>query len=181
MIIEETTPNIRQFHYRQEKTDKDYGSCLWANITLDCDNYTLMVESDCGNYTYGWCPTPEYESFIHLMCRIEKDYLLDKISSRCVLDIEQSKKETIDNVLYNDYILSDDDIESINDIDDFSSDETFYKECDDILRSSGITDTFELMQCVKRYPAGAITFADIFCDVLQPILQTEERKNEKRN
>lgn len=176
MIIKEVTPNVRQFHFKQEQSDEDYGSCLWANITLDCDNYTLIAESDCGNYTYGWKPTPDYESFIHLMCRIGKDYLLNKISSRCVFDLEESKKETIDTVLDSGYILSDDDIESINDIDDWSSEESFYRECDSILKLSdaNITDRFELISCAKRYPAGAMTFVNIFCDILQPILQVEE-------
>ena len=56
-------PQIISLLYKQEDTDKDYGSCLWARFYLDLKNYTMSIESDCGNYTYGWTPTPESESF----------------------------------------------------------------------------------------------------------------------
>lgn len=79
-------PQIISLLYKQEDTDKDYGSCLWARFYLDLKNYTMSIESDCGNYTYGWTPTPESESFLHLCARFDKYYLIDKFSSRTVVD-----------------------------------------------------------------------------------------------
>jgi hypothetical protein len=180
MVIKETTPNIRQFQYKLEACDDNYGTCLWARITLDCDNYTILAESDCGHYAYSWKATPDYESFIHLLCRLDKSYLLDKLSARYVFELAQSKKETIRNVLDCGYELPEDDIQSINDLDCYSE-ESFYNECDEILRFSNakINDRFELISCVKKYPVSAISFVNVFCDVLQPVLREEERMKQK--
>ena len=84
VIIEQ--PQIVSVIYRQEKTDSDYGSCLWARFYLDLKNYTLSIESDCGNYMYGWTPTPNSETFLQLLARMNKDYLLGKIASESVVD-----------------------------------------------------------------------------------------------
>lgn len=75
-----------QLTYKQEKGDPDYGSCMWARFYLDLKNYTMYIESDCGNYFYGWVPTPKSESFLQLLARMDKDYLLGKISSTSVVD-----------------------------------------------------------------------------------------------
>lgn len=79
-------PRVVQLSYRQEKGDPDYGSCMWARFYLDLENYTMSIESDCGNYVYGWVPTPKSESFLQLLARMGKDYLLGKISSESVVD-----------------------------------------------------------------------------------------------
>ena len=86
-------PQIITLLYRQEKSDSDYGSCLWARFYLDTQNYTMSIESDCGNYSYGWCPTPKSESFLHLLCRIHSEYLLDKIAQRTVVNGEATWEE----------------------------------------------------------------------------------------
>lgn len=91
-------PQIISLLYQQEKTDTDYGSCLWARFYLDLKNYTMSIESDCGNYTYGWAPTPKHESFLHLCARFNKDYLLDKFSSRTVLDHATTYKRATEAV-----------------------------------------------------------------------------------
>ena len=79
-------PKIITLLYRQENTDEDYGSCLWARFYLDLENFTMAIESDCGNYSYGWPPTPKTEPFLHLLNRMGKDYLLNKIASLSVVD-----------------------------------------------------------------------------------------------
>lgn len=78
-------PSIVSLLYQQGKDDPDYGSCLWARFYLDLENYTLNIESDCGNYSYGWKPT-ENESFLQLLSRMGMDYLLGKISSESEAD-----------------------------------------------------------------------------------------------
>lgn len=85
-------PEIISLLYKQEKTDEDYGSCMWARFVLDLKNYTMVIESDCGNYVYGWTPTPDHECFLCLLARINEDYLLDKISSRSVINGVESEK-----------------------------------------------------------------------------------------
>ena len=174
MLIEEVTPNIRQFYLTQEKSDKDYGSCLWAKITFDLTEYTMLAESDCGNYTYGWVPTPQIESFLHLMCRVDEDYLLGKISNESEFYLEESKKGTLNNIENNCYFESEDNFKDIskeiNDIED-CGEELFFTKCDDICGRYDIADSFELIECVKRYPASAVKFVNIFCNILQPYLR----------
>ena len=80
------SPRILTIEFRQEKTDADYGSCLWARFLFDLDNYDLHITSDCGEYAHGWIPTPERESFLKLMSRVNGDYLLGKISDDTVVD-----------------------------------------------------------------------------------------------
>lgn len=79
-------PQIIALLYRQERSDPDYGSCLWARFYLDTQNYTMSIESDCGNYSHGWCPTPNSETFLHLLCRMDSSYLLGKLAERTVVD-----------------------------------------------------------------------------------------------
>ncbi len=180
MKIEEIKPHIRQFMFRQERGDPDFGSCMWASFILDTLNYTLHISSDCGEYAYGWSPTPKSESFVHLMSRIYEEYLLEKIAERDQFDYEASKRETITNLEY----YYDDDPDRVNSIiekigirelyDDMSDDfHAYYQAMDDILSDCGVDDTFEIIAGVFEYPAGAKKIAQIFHDVLQPILKAE--------
>lgn len=98
MKIKNIAPDVVQLKFYQEKTDSDYGSCLWGNVIIDCANYTLLIESDCGSYAYGWTPTPNTESFIRLLCRMNSDYLLGKISDMTCFDFEKSKEQTYENI-----------------------------------------------------------------------------------
>lgn len=88
-------PNILVLEYKQEKGDEDYGSCLWARFTFNLDRYELTITSDRGNYAYKWCETPDSESFLELMARVDKHYLLDKLSNT-IFDYEASKKYILD-------------------------------------------------------------------------------------
>lgn len=85
-------PEIISLLYRQERSDADYGSCLWARFYLDVKNYTMSIESDCGNYSYGWVPTPDAESFLQLLCRMDSDYLLCKLADRTVVNGDETWK-----------------------------------------------------------------------------------------
>ena len=79
MTVNIVKPNMLCLEYRQEKEDKDYGSCLWARFTFNLDRYELTITSDCGNYGYKWVETPKSESFLELMARCDEGYILDKI------------------------------------------------------------------------------------------------------
>lgn len=94
--VELKKPSIITIEFRQEKEDKDYGSCMWARFVLDTENYDMHIISDCGNYGYGWHPTPEHESFLKLISRINSDYLLDKIASRETINND----ETYENIKF---------------------------------------------------------------------------------
>lgn len=79
MTVKEIIPNILCIEYRQDREDKDYGTCLWARFMFNLDRYEMTITSDCGNYGYKWCETPDSESFLELMVRCEKEYILNKI------------------------------------------------------------------------------------------------------
>ncbi|MBQ8622630.1 MAG: hypothetical protein IJ422_10505 [Oscillospiraceae bacterium] len=91
-------PKIITFLVTQEKTDSDYGSCLWARFYIDLENYTLCIESDCGNYSYGWKPTPTTESFLHLLSRLTSDYLIQKLASLSEVDGDTTWKNIEDAI-----------------------------------------------------------------------------------
>ena len=180
--INEITPNIRQFTFRQERDDPDFGSCMWASFILDCKNYTLQIASDCGNYSYGWAPTPKRESFVKLMSRIYDDYLLEKIEFMSVFDYEKSFNNIIECL--KDDGASDEEIERFKEHMEYESeigladvsDEEFKKACREGLANidrEDVFDCFDYGGCVYDYPTGAKKIVEIFCEYLQPLLKEE--------
>lgn len=175
-------PNIITIEYRQERDDPDYGSCLWANFNFDLERYDLTIMSDCGNYAYGWVATPNSESFMHLMARIDWGYLLDKIASRCQVDFEN----TFANVkeLMSSYGVNADDPEDLEnyypylDIDrirgacDLSTQSEAYEA---LLRAFKNTpmegcDSYDLICCVEMdYTANAKKIAQVFEYFIKPL------------
>lgn len=79
MKIDALNPNILRIAIHQEDKDPHYGSCIWAYYDFDLDRYMLNIQSDCGNAAYRWCETPDSESFLQLMARIDDDYLMHKL------------------------------------------------------------------------------------------------------
>lgn len=176
MKIENITSNIIQFKFYQEKTDNDYGSCLWGNIIIDCANYTLLIESDCGSYTYGWTPTPNTESFVKLLCRMNSDYLLGKISDMSCFDFEKSKEQTYKNIReyfeYDGTNAVEEIIENLDyTLDATDSEESFYRACEEAFYGYDVCDSFEIIYIEKDYPSGAKKIADIFKNTIQPYLR----------
>ena len=177
--------NSTKYNLHFEPKDELYHSCMWATIILDHDSYTMYATTDCGNYTHSWRPTPDTESFLKLMCRIGKEYLLGKISEQTVVNLDESKKKTLGNIKrFCRHSLTAKELkdlcDEINDIDVYGE-ESFFLKANDIMEDYKLRDTFELIDCVTEYPAGARTFARIFCEVLQPQLrkQLAEKTTEK--
>lgn len=166
-------PNTTTYSMRftKEEDPDMHWRCMWARITLDHDNFTLSSVSDCGDYTYSWCVT-ESETFLHLMSRIDSEYLLSKISCQSEFDLEQSIKETIDNI--KEYYSDEGDIdEKINEISEIDcGEEGFIMEVDRIMDNID----FESISCIKDYPEGAKVFCRIFMEYLQPMLKKELNK-----
>lgn len=172
MKVKKVVPNVTTYHMRftKEEDPDMHWRCMWARVTLDHDNFTLSAVSDCGDYTYSWHIT-ESETFLHLMCRINSDYLLGKISNRSEFDLEESKKETISNIreYYSEIENIEDKIQEIEEIEE-GGEEGFYIRVDSIM--DGDID-FESISCVKDYPEGAKVFCRIFEEYLKPLLRQE--------
>lgn len=174
MIINNDTPKILQLSLTQERTDEDYGSCLWCKVTFDLDSYALLVNGDCGDFVYNWVPTPKSESFLELMTRIEGAYLLGKISKRNVFNLNESIELTCSNLekFCEDVDTIGNAISEIKElIDDDIGEEIFYNKCMDILSDYEIHDSFEIISVEKEYPSGALKFAEIFTRDIQPYLK----------
>lgn len=179
-VIKPTTTTI---HYEPEKTDSDYSKCLWADFIFDTENYRLSIHSDCGDYSYAWIPTPNSESFLHLMCRIEKEYLLEKISNRTDID----EKQTLSNLkrLFKsiENQIDFEEIEAIVNQSAFSAD--IADNIRSYLTSADINTTiewFDVYDAVEKdYPQRAKTIVDIFFDYIIPFLKnlTAEKIYEK--
>ena len=184
MTITVEKPEIITLLYRQEKTDTDYGSCLWARFQFDLKNYTLHIEGDCGNYTHGWFPTPDHETFLHLCSRFDSEYLLYKLSGRSVIDSEATWKavkelveETIEDSLFDNLDEYDwQQLESAcyhcrdqRDVMDGIFDALKYTEL------SGKIETEDLWGAIEMdYPATAKKIVSVFINCIQPFIKTME-------
>lgn len=162
MITEIKKPDTIQFCFRMERSDELHHRCLWARITFDNKNWSMMAQSDCGDYSYSWKPESGNRSFLQLMSQIDEQYLLSKISNMSKFDFEQSKE----NVLR--YISGCEDFEKMKVVlDDMSNagDSEFLRDLDTD-EFIGVTDLWE---CIEYdYPAGAKTFAEMFVKCVQP-------------
>lgn len=175
--IEVKSPDIMVLEFRQEKGDQDYGSCLWARFYLDMENYHLSIESDCGNYGHGWVPTPQSESFLELLQRMDEHYFLSKISCQNVVDTEntfEAVKEMLeDEAEYKGIYLEEADI-YMDDIYTACTCKTDVEVRDAIvyeLRGTALDgiDHCDLYDCIKMdYPYNAQKIANIFTKFVQP-------------
>lgn len=184
MTVTIEKPEIITLMYRQEKTDKDYGSCLWARFYFDLKNYTLSIESDCGNYSYGWIPTPDHETFMHLCARFDEGYLLYKLSDQTVIDSEttyKALKEVVEEII---------EFEELDNLDEYEW-EQIESACyhfnnerdvfDSIISALDNTELWEKYETEyiwgaieKDYPANAKKIVSVFINCIQPFIRTME-------
>ncbi len=183
MAVKETTPNMLCLEYKQEKNDKDYGSCLWARFMFNLDKYELLISSDCGFYGYKWCETPDTESFLELMARVDKDYMLRKLYGEPdVFDYEASKANIYEELVFEGSTLTKELLDEI-----FAEIESDYGE--HFYHAHSFMDAFK---CVDnkyyenfleydypnvygaleyRYPADALKIVNVFDGFIKPNIQ----------
>lgn len=175
MEITKIEPRTYTYRLVPNKNDEEYASCMWARFVFDCDNGRLNINSDAGDFSYGWGYN-EHEDFMHLMSRVDKYCLLDKLSSRNVFLLEESKKATIETIEDNGFenydIKSEEDWEEykqdILDI-DTRSEETFLRTVDNIIPDID----WDSIIIEKDYPYGAKVIVDLFEKYLQPKIKEE--------
>lgn len=175
MEITKIEPRTYTYRLVPNKDDEEYTSCMWARFVFDCDNGRLNINSDAGDYSYGWGYN-EHEDFMHLMSRINKYYLLEKISGKNVFLLEESKKQTIKTIEENGWecygIESAEDWKEIKqDIIDIDAhnEEIFFRIVDDIVPDID----WESIIIEKDYPYGAKVVADLFEKYLQPRIRED--------
>lgn len=178
-IVNVIEPRFLTFEFSQEKSDEDYGTCMWARFHLDLVNYSMFIESDCGNYGYGWCPTPETESFLELCSRFSEGYLIEKLSSKTILDngaTWENLKEHIGEIM-----------EYFSDEEDWDMDElkcACYSEYDERSVYEAIRneikhtnlrdyiDDYDIGCCIELdYPAGAKKIEQVYFTHIVPAIR----------
>ena len=173
-------PEIITISYRQERGDSDYGSCLWARFNFDTKNYHLSIESDCGSYSNGWYPTPKTESFMQLCARFDWLYLVDKISTKSVVNGDATYKclmawlEDYDEYGYE--MLSNIQVQEIEEA--CHADRNDHAVLDAIQKAlegtpfDGSCSEYDIACSIEMdYPRGAKKIADIFREHIQPVVK----------
>lgn len=168
MIINEEKTNIRQFYFRADRSDPEYYKCTWARFYLDLDHFTLMIESDCGNFCYGWPITPS-ENFVTLMSRVEDGYFMSKISSE-VFDSDKTIKNILEDIKENNEDYYEEIRSSLIEYGDFDTEDESYfdMKLDELFDDyypylSEYHDIGYSEYHAYRYPAEAETITNIFC------------------
>lgn len=184
--IEIQEPKILVLEYRQEKSDEDYGTCLWARFYLDLINYAMMIESDCGNYSYSWLPTPDKESFLKLCSRFNKEYLIEKLSSRSVVD-NQSTWTNIEELIQEctEYSIekADYDLDEIKEAcHSAKNKESVLDAIRTAIRFTNLencVEDYDIWDCIKTdYPAGAKKIVDIYTTHIIPAIKERLKSND---
>lgn len=185
MKVERIEPKIQTFRLTMEPTDEEYGQCMWAKFILDFDAWRLTINSDAGDYTYGWGNNDKHDNFTSLMARVNEGYLLNKMSSRSEFFIDKSKAEIIETIELDGWeyygIKSEEQWQEIRqeilDIDGCYSEEMYFLEVNKIVPEID----FESIRLVKDYPHGAYVAIDLFIKYIQPIMKEEWKKIKEQN
>lgn len=165
---------VLRFEYHQEKEDPDYGSCVWANFDFDTENYNLSISSDCGFYGHGWYVT-RTESFMELMARITKEYLLNKLCRESLVDWKRTKEDIlkaldeadIEDGERNDAISDLEDLEEYNDETDIGYTTKLIEEWNS--EHAGIPDIWEYVR--TDYTGDEKKIVSVFEKHIQPIIR----------
>lgn len=176
--VEIIKPSIINLEFHQEKQDKDYGSCMWARFVIDTTNYELHICSDCGNYAYSWIPTPEHESFLQLLSRMDRDYFLDKIGCRNCIDVKNTYKRAKE---YLEYLAEGETLEEVGiDIDSLYTACTYRNKIEvydailSVIRNSNLlgAEDFEIYECiVMTYSFNQNKISEVFAKYIQPFIK----------
>ncbi len=169
MQVEIKKPNTIVFNITLDRTDKWYKNCLWARLTFDLENWSMTAQSDCGDYSYSWYPETSGRTFLQLMAKIDKGYLLRKISSQSIFDMEATKKKVCRWVRDDEDLSSEEKNRIISEINEIK----VCLDCQEFLAElewiDGMDNFSDLYECVvEDYPTSAKNFAEIFEGIVQP-------------
>lgn len=164
-------PYLISLYFQQEKGDPDYGSCLWAIFNFDLDRYEMTITSDCGSYAYGWTPTPNSESFMHLMARLDSGYLLDKLASRDVVNTEETFEAVKDLMNSWGVDLEEFDMEEIKNCCNLDSEREVHDALEKKFCGTSMEDCddYDLWCCIQMdFTANAKKIVQVFIDYIKP-------------
>lgn len=144
--------------------------------TLDLDRYQLSISGET-TASYKWVETPQSESFLKLMVRCDKGYLLDKLFNE-VFDLEESIKSVKKYIEENYEYEADYTLKSINkDIDEIDCNgmDYFVSSIEKILEQHYLTaEYYDLYDCCeKKFKHWDERAIDLFCEYIKPELKKE--------
>ena len=174
MRVEKLNNRIIKYRLYDEKS----GGVVY--YTLDLDKYSLSISGEI-TAEYKWTETPQSESFIKLMLRCSRWYLLNKLFAK-VFDLEKSIVAVQKWIEEKEYFVDDDEAK----IDCFEaiavictrSDEAFMQSVIKALDDYGVEidgDTEYLLwnRIEKSYKYWAEKSVDLFCEQIKPELEKE--------
>ena len=164
MKLKIKNPNITQISVIANPGDFFYGKCNWAEVAFDSDSWRMTAASDSGDFSYTWSVEHGNRTFLKLMSEIDKQYLLDKISSLSQFDLEETKESFIAN-----NELDEEQKQFITGLRGISSAEIFINELEESELFEHWSEAYEYIQ--YDYPARAKAFVDVFIGVIQPALK----------
>lgn len=181
--VEVVVPSTVRISYRQEKGDHDYGTCLWADFDFDTEKYTLQIMSDCGNYSYGWVPTPQAELFFHLCRRFDAGYLLYKIANPTQIDDEATYAAAVNLLQYYDDLPANWKEELKDDLSVCCNEHEIAEAITKLANTYGIDlDGYEVWCCIEKdYTANAKKIVDVYMKHIVPALPRENNDEYKAN
>lgn len=177
-------PKIITFDFSQEKGDENNSSCIWARFNLDIENYSMIIQSDCGNFIYSWIPTPELQSFLELCANLKEDYLLDKLSVRSVVDSNstwENLREIIEENLQCTLIENECDMDDLKNACYSSIDDRDVHDAIDICIGNtnlkNLIEDYDIWQCIQKdYPYGAKKIVQVYITHIVPAIEKYLRK-----
>lgn len=188
MKVKIEKPNTVMFDVRFEDGDEYRNRCAYHTITFDLDRWIMNARTDNGNYSYGWSVEKGGRTFLELMQKIDADYLLRKVSDCSQFNIKESKERICKDIkLCYEHELEPQElqrvIDEVNEIDNSFGVEDFMNKAIFIEIESEEYGRLgsELVGCnmVYEYPQAALVFAEIFTDVIQPLIK-EYIENSKK-
>jgi len=180
MKIERKIPSVVSYKVTPENGD-NIGISLPVIFTFDSDQGLLLITGDCRNYQYTWGHN-DNEPFLKFMTRIEKEYLLSKISDM-VFDIEASINEMVEyiekfgNIEHD---ISEDEIEDVKALIRNSDRIRIGGEYEylmgvknNLYTNFGCKIDIDCIPVERRYKKMAETVADIFINYVKPEIKKD--------
>lgn len=163
MKIEVKVPDTVQFCIRMDKEDELHHQCMWARVTFDNKNWSMMAQSDAGDYSYTWCVESGERSFLELMQQIDADYLLCKIADRTQFDLYETK-----NTARN-WVSDNERSEFLKNEIDFITACNAHEFMEELSMIDGMDEYTDLWECIQMdYPNRAKVFSRVFTECIQP-------------
>lgn len=165
--------------------DEDSMGVLY--YTLDLDKYSLSIGGET-SADYKWVETPKTETFIKLMLRCDKYYLLNKLFDR-TFDLEASINSTKEFLEENQWFVKyKDKKDCLKEIEEICADyeSEFVKEVIEKLEEYDVDVDgdmeYDLWNCVeKTYKYWQEKAVRLFCEYIKPELKKELESDNGRS